>query len=212
MVKLKVLRPNGVSTGSSWRFGIPLSSSTISTAVMVFSAPVIGSFDFTSCWRVWQAASLRQPRTSRSRPPSMRYDAADRAYRQAPDLADADGTPRTMVLDIRSRATALIARGRLGDAAALVGRVGAWAADDLDCALLRANSPANARSPRACRRAAAVQPRLEPRQRDGSLTEGDRKAAGIDVTDDLSSIARRFPRPRPQLRAQAPHSQQGTDP
>jgi DNA-binding winged helix-turn-helix (wHTH) protein/tetratricopeptide (TPR) repeat protein len=66
-----------------------------------------------------------------------RHDDADRAYRQALDLADADGTPRTMAMVIQSWATALIARGRLGDAAALVGRVGAWAADDFDCALLQ---------------------------------------------------------------------------
>jgi DNA-binding winged helix-turn-helix (wHTH) protein len=66
-----------------------------------------------------------------------RHDDADRAYRQALDLADADGTPRTMAMVIQSWATALIARGHLGDAAALVGRVGAWAADDFDCALLQ---------------------------------------------------------------------------
>ncbi|MGN6518009.1 MAG: winged helix-turn-helix domain-containing protein [Dokdonella sp.] len=62
---------------------------------------------------------------------------ADRAWRQALDLADADGTPRTMARVIQSWATALIALGRLGDAAALAGRVGAWAADDYDCALLQ---------------------------------------------------------------------------
>jgi Flp pilus assembly protein TadD len=66
-----------------------------------------------------------------------RHDDADRAYRQALDLADADGTPRTMAMVIQSWATTLIARGRLGDAAALVGRVGAWAADDFDCAVLQ---------------------------------------------------------------------------
>ena len=66
-----------------------------------------------------------------------RPDDADRAWRQALDLADADGTPRTMAMVIESWAGALIARDRLGDAAALVGRVGAWAADDFDCALLQ---------------------------------------------------------------------------
>lgn len=64
-------------------------------------------------------------------------DDADRAWHQALDLADADGTPRTMAMVIQSWATALIAQGRLGDAAALAGRVGAWAADDYDCALLQ---------------------------------------------------------------------------
>lgn len=62
---------------------------------------------------------------------------ADRAWKEALDLADADGTPRTIAMVIESWATALIAEGRLADAAALVGRVGAWAADDFDCALLQ---------------------------------------------------------------------------
>jgi hypothetical protein len=66
-----------------------------------------------------------------------RRDDADRAYRQALDLADADGTPRTIAMVIESWASALIAEGRLADAAALVGRIGAWAADDFDCALLQ---------------------------------------------------------------------------
>ncbi|MET0229724.1 MAG: winged helix-turn-helix domain-containing protein, partial [Rhodanobacteraceae bacterium] len=64
-------------------------------------------------------------------------DDADRAYRQALDLADADGTPRTIAMVIESWATALIGQGRLADAAALVGRIGAWAADDFDAALLQ---------------------------------------------------------------------------
>jgi tetratricopeptide (TPR) repeat protein len=66
-----------------------------------------------------------------------RSDEADRAYRQALDLADSDGTPRTIAMVIESWGTALIAEGRLADAAALVGRIGAWAADDFDCALLQ---------------------------------------------------------------------------
>ena len=66
-----------------------------------------------------------------------RRDDADRAYREALDLADADGTPRTIAMVIESWASALIAEGRLADAAALVGRIGAWAADDFDGALLQ---------------------------------------------------------------------------
>ena len=66
-----------------------------------------------------------------------RPDDADRAYKQALDLADADGTPRTIAMVIESWATALIDQGRLADAAALVGRIGAWAADDFDSALLQ---------------------------------------------------------------------------
>jgi DNA-binding winged helix-turn-helix (wHTH) protein/tetratricopeptide (TPR) repeat protein len=66
-----------------------------------------------------------------------RREDADRAYRQALDLADADGTPRTIAAVIESWATAMIGQGRLADAAALVGRIGAWAADDFDAALLQ---------------------------------------------------------------------------
>ena len=66
-----------------------------------------------------------------------RRDDADRAYQQALDLADAEGTPRTIATVIESWASALIGQGRLADAAALVGRIGAWAADDFDSALLQ---------------------------------------------------------------------------
>jgi len=64
-------------------------------------------------------------------------DDADRAWQQALALADADGTPRTIALVVQSWATSLVARDRLGDAAALAGRVGAWAAEDYDCAVLQ---------------------------------------------------------------------------
>ena len=66
-----------------------------------------------------------------------KLDDADKAWQQALTLADADGTPRTIALVVQSWATSLIARDRLGDAAALAGRVGAWAAEDYDCAVLQ---------------------------------------------------------------------------
>jgi len=66
-----------------------------------------------------------------------RVGEADRAWQQALTLADADGTPRTIALVVQSWATSLVARDRLGDAAALAGRVGAWAAEDFDCAVLQ---------------------------------------------------------------------------
>ena len=62
---------------------------------------------------------------------------ADGAYRQAVALADADGVPFALSEVIRSYAGFLLAQGRLADAAALGGRIGAWAADDFDCAVLQ---------------------------------------------------------------------------
>jgi DNA-binding winged helix-turn-helix (wHTH) protein/tetratricopeptide (TPR) repeat protein len=62
---------------------------------------------------------------------------AEAAYRQTLALADADGVPFTLSEVIRSYAGFLIAQGRLADAAALGGRIGAWAADDFDCAVLQ---------------------------------------------------------------------------
>jgi DNA-binding winged helix-turn-helix (wHTH) protein/tetratricopeptide (TPR) repeat protein len=63
-------------------------------------------------------------------------EAAD-AYRQALALADADGVPFALAEVIQSYAGFLIGQGRLADAAAVGGRIGAWAADDFDCAVLQ---------------------------------------------------------------------------
>ncbi len=64
-------------------------------------------------------------------------DEAERAYRQALTLADADGVPFALAEVIQSYAGFLIAQGRLADAAAVGGRIGAWAADDFNCAVLQ---------------------------------------------------------------------------
>lgn len=66
-----------------------------------------------------------------------RADEAERAYRQALALADADGVPFALAEVIQSYAGFLIAQGRLADAAAIGGRIGAWAADDFHCAVLQ---------------------------------------------------------------------------
>jgi len=62
---------------------------------------------------------------------------ADRAYKQALALADGVGVPLASALVIESYVPALIDEGRLPDAAALAGRIAAWALDDFDCALLQ---------------------------------------------------------------------------
>jgi hypothetical protein len=66
-----------------------------------------------------------------------RWDEADAAYRQALGLADGVGVPLASAIVIESYVPALIEHDRLADAAALAGRIGAWAADDFDCALLQ---------------------------------------------------------------------------
>jgi len=66
-----------------------------------------------------------------------RWDEAEPAYQQALALADGVGVPLATAIVIESYVPALIERGRLADAAALAGRIGAWAADDFDCALLQ---------------------------------------------------------------------------
>jgi len=66
-----------------------------------------------------------------------RWDEADAAYRQALGLADGIGVPLASAIVIESYVPALIEHDRLADAAALAGRIGAWAADDFDCALLQ---------------------------------------------------------------------------
>ncbi|MEP7043739.1 MAG: winged helix-turn-helix domain-containing protein [Dokdonella sp.] len=66
-----------------------------------------------------------------------RWDEADAAYQQALALADAIGVPLATAIVIESYVPALIEHDRLADAAALAGRIGAWAADDFDCALLQ---------------------------------------------------------------------------
>ena len=62
---------------------------------------------------------------------------AEAAYREALKLADATQLALTMAVVIESQATALIEHGQLADAAALAGRIGAWAENDYDCALLQ---------------------------------------------------------------------------
>jgi len=52
-------------------------------------------------------------------------------------LADGIGVPLASAIVIESYVPALIEHDRLADAAALAGRIGAWAADDFDCALLQ---------------------------------------------------------------------------
>lgn len=64
-------------------------------------------------------------------------DEAERAYRQALALADQGSVPFALAAVIESYAPFLIAQGRLADAAAVAGRIGAWAADDFDCAVLQ---------------------------------------------------------------------------
>lgn len=64
-------------------------------------------------------------------------DEAERAYREALMSTEQTGTPLEMANVIESYAAALIRQGRLADAAALAGRIGAWADDDFDCALLQ---------------------------------------------------------------------------
>ncbi|HEY0180688.1 MAG TPA: winged helix-turn-helix domain-containing protein [Dokdonella sp.] len=65
-----------------------------------------------------------------------RRDDAERAYRDALDLAEAGRTSLTLATVVASYADALIEQRRLGDAAAVAGRVGAWAEDDFDCAVV----------------------------------------------------------------------------
>ncbi|HEY0232422.1 MAG TPA: winged helix-turn-helix domain-containing protein [Dokdonella sp.] len=66
-----------------------------------------------------------------------RWDEAEPAYQQALASADGIGVPLATAIVIESYVPALIERDRLADAAALAGRIGAWAADDFDCALLQ---------------------------------------------------------------------------
>jgi len=66
-----------------------------------------------------------------------RWDEAEPAYQQALALADGVGVPLASAIVIESYVPALIEHDRLADAAALAGRIGAWAADDFDCALLQ---------------------------------------------------------------------------
>jgi DNA-binding winged helix-turn-helix (wHTH) protein/tetratricopeptide (TPR) repeat protein len=65
------------------------------------------------------------------------WEDAETAYRQGLALADGLGVPLASAIVIESYVPALIAQHRLADAAALTGRIGAWAADDFDCALLQ---------------------------------------------------------------------------
>ena len=66
-----------------------------------------------------------------------RWSDADVAYREALRRAEDTNLPLTIAMVIESHAAALIERGQLADAAALVGRVGAWGENDYDCALLQ---------------------------------------------------------------------------
>jgi DNA-binding winged helix-turn-helix (wHTH) protein/tetratricopeptide (TPR) repeat protein len=81
---------------------------------------------------------------------------ADRAWQQALTLADTDGVPRTIALVVQSWATSLVARNRLGEAAALAGRVGAWAVEDFDCAVLQLRLAHALGEPKAWRNALAA--------------------------------------------------------
>jgi hypothetical protein len=62
---------------------------------------------------------------------------ADRAFQQAFGLADAIGTPIAIAMVIESYVPALLTWGRSNDAAALAGRIAAWASDDYDSAMLQ---------------------------------------------------------------------------
>jgi tetratricopeptide (TPR) repeat protein len=135
-----------------------------------------------------------------------RADEAERAYRQALALADQDGVPFALAAVIESYAPFLIAQGRLADAAAVGGRIGAWAADDFGCALLQLRIAHALGDPAAWRNALANARRLAGeraippeltlalaapasgqaieaagRFASGSETEADRKARGMDA-------------------------------
>jgi DNA-binding winged helix-turn-helix (wHTH) protein/tetratricopeptide (TPR) repeat protein len=81
-------------------------------------------------WMAAMATALAERRAGRTA-------AADASYRQVLHAVEANGVPEDVMEAVGDYAPWLIARGRLAEASALVGRVAPWAQQDFDAALLQ---------------------------------------------------------------------------
>lgn len=81
-------------------------------------------------WMAAMATALAERRAGRTA-------AADASYRQVLHAVEANGVPEDVMEAVGDYAPWLIARGRLAEASALVGRVAPWAPQDFDAALLQ---------------------------------------------------------------------------